>query len=269
LTADKNAAAIRQRSAPLPFLGKGCAVQEFEQWVAKARGVSIEREIERRGIKLKRNGLERVGACPKCGGDDRFAINIKKQLFNCRGCGMGGDVIELVQHLDNCGFIGACAKLAGEPPPKGNGKDGGEAMTIVAAYDYTDETGNVLFQSCRFEPKDFRQRRSDGKGGWEWKVRGVRQVPYRLPELIKAIAGGKIIAIVEGEKDVDNLWKLGVAATTNAMGAGKWKSELNQHFSGGDVVLIPDNDDAGYRHINEVGAQLSGVAKRLPLLAPV
>src|ERR1044071_4350667 len=32
---------------------------------------------------------------------------------------------------------------------------------IVSTYDYTDENGALLFQVCRFEPKDFRQRRPD------------------------------------------------------------------------------------------------------------
>jgi len=27
------------------------------------------------------------GPCPVCGGTDRFAVSIKKQVFNCRGCG--------------------------------------------------------------------------------------------------------------------------------------------------------------------------------------
>jgi hypothetical protein len=47
----------------------------FDSWVAKARLVRIEDEIGRRNIKLRRQGVELVGPCPKCGGDDRFAIN--------------------------------------------------------------------------------------------------------------------------------------------------------------------------------------------------
>jgi hypothetical protein len=35
---------------------------------------------------------------------------------------------------------------------------------MVATYDYRDESGNLLSQVCRFEPKDFQQRRPDGKG---------------------------------------------------------------------------------------------------------
>ncbi len=70
-----------------------------DDWVPRARAVRIEDEIRRRGIALKGNGSERVGPCPKCGGVDRFGVNIRKQLWNCRGCGVGGDVIKLVEHL--------------------------------------------------------------------------------------------------------------------------------------------------------------------------
>ena len=73
----------------------------FDNWSAKARAVRIEDEIVRRGIKL-RGKIERVGPCPKCGGNDRFSINTKKGVWNCRQCGVGGDVIKLVEHLDGC-----------------------------------------------------------------------------------------------------------------------------------------------------------------------
>jgi putative DNA primase/helicase len=33
----------------------------------------------------------------------------------------------------------------------------------VAAYDYHDENGKLLYQVVRFEPKDFRQRRPNGE----------------------------------------------------------------------------------------------------------
>jgi hypothetical protein len=91
-------------------------------------------------------------------------------------------------------------------------------------------------------------------------------VPYRLPELIRAIAQRRTIAIVEGEKDVDNLRKVGIAATCNAGGAGRWRLELSSHFCGADVVLIPDNDDAGRDHVNKVGHALTNTADRIRIL---
>jgi hypothetical protein len=155
---------------------------------------------------------------------------------------------------------------------KGNGHSRSNQHKIAATYDYTDETGAILFQVVRFEPKEFRQRKPNGLG-WTWSVKDVRQVPYRLLQLTEAIANERPVFITEGEKDCDSLAGWSVPATCNAGGAGKWRDELNKHFSGADVVLIPDNDDAGHRHVQIVGAALTGIAKRirvlmLPGLAP-
>lgn len=57
---------------------------------------------------------------------------------------------------------------------------------IVATYDYTDRDGVLLFQAVRYEPKGFRQRRPDGKGGWVWSLGDVQRVLFRLPELMDA-----------------------------------------------------------------------------------
>jgi CHC2 zinc finger/Toprim domain len=78
-----------------------------------AKSVPIETEIARRGIRLVGHGAERSGACPRCGGRDRFSINIAKGLFNCRGCVRGGDVVDLVQFLDGVDHKTAIRALAG------------------------------------------------------------------------------------------------------------------------------------------------------------
>jgi hypothetical protein len=83
--------------------------------IAAAKAMRIEDEVARRGIKLIGRG-ERVGPCPVCGGRDRFSINIPKQLWNCRGCSKGGDVIDLVQFLDGVDFKVAVVTLAGDEP---------------------------------------------------------------------------------------------------------------------------------------------------------
>src|SRR5580704_1961515 len=91
-----------------------------EQWAADARSVRIEDEVTRRGIRLQGRGTDRAGPCPVCGGTDRFGINIKKQMFYCRKCDVGGDVITFVRHVDGCTFKEAVNLLAGghKPPQK-------------------------------------------------------------------------------------------------------------------------------------------------------
>ena len=141
----------------------------------------------------------------------------------------------------------------------------------VAEYPYKDERGNLLFEVVRFEPKTFRQRRPDGRGGWQWSLGKVRRVPFHLPELLEA--GERTIHIVEGEKDVLTLERHGLVATCNPGGAEKWRKEFAQFFRAADVVILPDNDEAGERHAQQVANNLQPVAsrvriQRLPDLPP-
>ncbi len=141
----------------------------------------------------------------------------------------------------------------------------------IAEYPYTDETGNLLFEVCRFEPKDFRQRRPDGSGGWIWSLGDVRRVPFHLPRLLEA--NNRTIYIAEGEKDVIALERLSLVATCNPGGAGKWRPEFGQFFRAADVVILPHNDAAGEAHAAQVASALRPVAEhvkivRLPNLPP-
>ena len=88
-------------------------VTSIADLIERARAVRVEDIIRERGIGL-RGRIDRWGPCPVCGGGDRFSINIRKQLFNCRGCGVGGDVIALEQFISGSDFRTAIATLAGE-----------------------------------------------------------------------------------------------------------------------------------------------------------
>jgi hypothetical protein len=97
-------------------------------------------------------------------------------------------------------------------------------------------------------------------------VKGVRLVPYRLPELLKAVALDRVVFIVEGEKKVDALARIGVVATCNPMGSGKWHESFGEFLAGARVVILPDNDAPGAKHRDQVAAMLSGVAASVRVL---
>jgi hypothetical protein len=136
---------------------------------------------------------------------------------------------------------------------------------IVATYTYCSEGGAFLFETVRLLPKDFRQRRRDGKGGWIWDIKGVPRVLYRLPQLLNADPAQPVF-ITEGEKDADNLAALDLVATTNAMGAGTWRDEYSNALRDRHVVILPDNDTPGRDHAQKVMASLKGVAKSVKVL---
>lgn len=134
---------------------------------------------------------------------------------------------------------------------------------IVATYDYKDEQGNLLYQVVRFYPKSFSQRRPDGNNGWIWNLRGISPVLYLLPELIQST---NPVLIAEGEKDVDNLVKWRLTATTSPMGAGKWKVSYNKYLKDKEVILMPDHDQPGYQHCQQIGQSLQGIAGKIKWL---
>ena len=129
------------------------------------------------------------------------------------------------------------------------------ARRIVATYDYTDETGALLFQVCRYDPKDFRQRRPDSNGGWTWNLNGVHRVLYRLPELVDADPATWVF-LDEGEKGADDLAALGLVTTTNPGGAGKWREEYSEVLRGRRVAILPDADAPGRKHALDVARAL-------------
>jgi hypothetical protein len=99
------------------------------------------------------------------------------------------------------------------------------------------------------------------------KPPNARIIPYRLPELIKALNRGRSVYVVEGEPKADALWKLDLPATCNANGAGHWQAEHALFLRGAEVIILPDNDEPGRDHADQVGRSLEGLAKRRQTLA--
>lgn len=143
------------------------------------------------------------------------------------------------------------------------------ADDIEATYDYCDERGAQLYQVVRKAGKRFLQRRPDGAGGWEWKLNGVRRVPYRLRELLADTK--RPVHIVEGEKDVETLERLGLLATCNPGGAGKFAPVADcarTALQGRDVIVIADADKVGRDHARDVARSLRDVVRSLRVVEP-
>lgn len=145
--------------------------------------------------------------------------------------------------------------------------NGNNGSRIVATYDYRSKDEKLVFQVVRFEPKNFRVRRPGPQGkGWTWSLKGVKQVPYNLPEVLNAIGADELVFVAEGEKDCDQLATLGLTATTNASGALKWKREFASIFQGARVVILCDNDDKGRQHASDVARKLTGAVAEVRIL---
>ena len=214
------------------------------------------------GHPLRRRGREYAIPCPwHDDHDPSLRVNVDQQVWCCDPCGTGGDVFTFVERHIGGTFIEAIQFLAD--------RAGLQTITpetapgaIAATYDYRNAEGNLVFQVCRLggPTKSFRQRRPDGRGGWIWNLTGVTPVLYRLLELLQADPS-KPVFVCEGERDVDNLVALGLVATCNPGGAGKWRSEYNAVLADRHVVILADNDEAGRRHAEAIARSLQEVRR--------
>lgn len=167
----------------------------------------------------------------------------------------------------------------------------------IAIYPYHDDNGNLAYEVLKFAktaPRRFMQRRPHPDGGWIWglqaglygKTRGgdwfkakegkkyeqtaqfdeARWYLYRRSEVLDAILAGKPVLLAEGEKDADTLREWGFCATTNQGGAKNWKPELTADLAGADIIIMPDNDDAGRARVLLRGSELKPVAKSVRVL---
>lgn len=194
-------------------------------------------------VEAFRAGREWKTLCPKhADKQPSLYINEEKRTFHCFGCSFSGSLYDLSKDHAN------------RKPP---------SRQIMMIYDYLNEAGTLVYQTVRFLPKDFRQRRPDGNGEWVWNLDGIDLIPYRLPELL---SGSDPVLICEGEKDVDRLRSTGLTATTNPMGAGKWKPSFNRHLKGRDVVILRDNDEPGLKHGAKIARTLTGIARSVKVV---
>jgi len=193
--------------------------------------------------------------CPKCS-------HTRKPAHKAAKC------LGVTIHADGSAMWG-CNHCAWSGPEKG----GRGTKPELTTYEYRDASGVVCFRKVRNRPgrePRFWLERPDGRGGWKKGTAGVdTSVLYRVNEIVEAVAAGRVICCVEGEKDADNLWALGIAATCNAHGASepgkrsKWTKRHSEQLAGADIVVLNDNDVAGYEHADATCRLSLGVVKRV------
>lgn len=125
-------------------------------------------------------------------------------------------------------------------------------------YEYT-KNGTPLFRMVRGPEKSFACEYPDSSGNWIPGLGGAdNKVLFGLPELLKAIEDKEEIFAVEGEKDVLTMRTLGLVATTNPFGAGKWIESFTSSLQGArQLYIIPDEDKPGLDHARQVATSVS------------
>lgn len=178
-----------------------------------------------------------------------LSVGIGKSGKVIMHCHAGCDLTNILTAVDL-----TMSDLFTEPPTPQKTKE-----TLRDTYQYFDEQGTLVFQVLRYELSDggktFRQRRPNNDGTWNWSISGIERPLYKLPELLKETKkADNTIWIVEGEKDVHTLNKLGLVATTNPGGANiAWATRWTNSLKGAKTIhIVADGDEIGKKHANEI-----------------
>lgn len=179
--------------------------------------------------------------------------------------GTGSDGRVLFFCHAGCSFEQICDALGVKPFQlfEDDIKEGFSTATFV----YFDEGGNPLYRKVKTGSNSYYFERYE-RGKWIKGLNGTRRVLYNLPEVISAITDGRLVIIVEGEKDVETLKKYGYVATTNDTGGGndKWNKKHSESLKGAYVALFYDYDNTGVEHRDNIKNQLKGFVSSLKIV---
>ena len=202
------------------------------------------------------NGNQYAVNCPACGDTNRHLYigeSNGKILLDCKhGCSFN-DIVQ-ASGIKKSEFF----------PPKQKAV----SWTKLREHIYTNEQGNIIARKVIFD-------KGDGSKTAIWEryengtyIKGLNGLKVPLYH-VHNLQGGKSVFIAEGEKDVETIEKMKFRATCSPNGAGgrtSWVIAHNKYFTGKDVVILTDNDDAGREHGRVTAESLCGTAESVRLI---
>lgn len=246
-------------------------------------------------VKLKKDGADLSGLCPfHAEKTPSFKVSPAKDMYKCFGCGKSGDSIAFLMDHQNLSYIAAIEKLANKynvtleydgpkkeyiKPVKRLEKLGAKTITwmekergisnntllrfdITESIEWMPKAGKEVLAVCFNYLRDgelinikFRGPQKDFK-----MAKDAELIFYNLD----AIKDDKECIIVEGEIDCLSLYEAGVynvISVPNGAGVGNLKLDYLDncwhYFENKDrVIIMTDNDDAGYNLREELGRRL-------------
>ena len=221
--------------------------------------------------------------CPLCNsgtganGTGAFTFNPEWNNFHCFACGKSGDIFTLYAEMNNLSPISDFPTITDELSKKYHLL----SSTSENTQNYSNSTAWLQLRSHVYLNMNHDKiavktiyKKPDGSKTAQWQryegnnlKRGLNGLQMPLYHVYNLTDNTKPVFIVEGEKDVETMEKLGYIATTSPNGAGaKWKSEYTPLFRGFDVVILADNDEVGLKSATNIAENIVQTARSVKLV---
>ena len=220
--------------------------------------------------------------CPFCNsgtgrnGTGAFTYNPEWNTYHCFACGESGDIFTLYAKLNKLSLENDFPQIVDELENKFNilpsysasaSKNKSESWIQLRTHTYQNMNHDNIAVKTIY-------RKPDGSKTAIWHryegntlVKGLNGLKMPLYHIYNLTDNTKPIFIVEGEKDVETLEKLGYIATSSPNGAGaKWKSEYTPYFRDFDVIILADNDEVGLKFATNTAENVVTVARSVKLV---
>jgi 5S rRNA maturation endonuclease (ribonuclease M5) len=134
----------------------------------------------------------------------------------------------------------------------------------TAKWDYFDRSNKLIACVYRYDTEDGKEFRV-----WDVKNRKAKSPDPRPLYNIPGIISAKKVILVEGEKSADALIAYGLTASTAMFGANAPINKTDwSPLIGKEVIIWPDNDEAGKEYAQKVAKHLLNVASFVSILNP-
>lgn len=245
--------------------------------IVKSDTDNLIKVMEYYGVEFKNNQCR----CP-FHGDKNPSMAIKGGKYKCftNTCNASGDLIDFIRQKEGISILEAVKKAIDilglditiekdkldklkEYIEKNNQtyyKD--ESYKLDGIYFYKNAENVPVLVRIKFKnfdtgKKQFSQANIVDKGDYftlDYKSEKINLI-YNMPRVIKNIQKNKEIFLVEGEKDADNLNRLGLVATTCREIHSVTDEELEPLYDS-KLIVIGDNDIAGKIHTQNIRKRL-------------
>lgn len=217
--------------------------------------------------------------CPFCNsgtghnGTGAFTYYPDTRTYKCFACGEHGDIFTLHAKLNNLSLTLDFPQIVDDLEKKYNlpssptSKPEAEPWVQLRTHVYQSMNHDRIATKTIY-------RKPDGSKTAIWHryegntlVKGLNGLKMPLYHVYNLTDNTKPVFIVEGEKDVETIEKLGYIATTSPNGAGShWRKDYIEYFRGFDVIILADNDDVGLKYATEIAENIIQIARSVKLV---